>query len=360
MKLLVFSPYFWPHKGGHEKYVQELCSRLAKNWKITIVTAQLAGMKTEELFFGMRILRVPSWNILGETYPVPKPTIFKLLRQIPLPDVIITNTRFFPLSAIAARFARKKKIPLLHIEHGTMHPPVRIFLRPLVLLYDHTIGKFVFKSATVVAGVSHAAEQFVKHVCNRTTTTLYNAIDTVFFHHKLASPRRPVITFVGRLIEAKGVQDLLEATRDLAADVWIIGAGNFEQTLRKLAGKNVKFLGEKTPAQVRELLAQSTLFVNPSYNEGLPTSVLEAGSLGLPVIATDVGGTCEIIDDGVNGYLAKPHDANALRTLITSTLDNSACAFEQGKMLQKKIRTTFDWKTIAAQADKLLRSLVKP
>lgn len=357
-KLLVFSPYFWPHKGGHEKYVEELCTRLSK-WDITIVTAQLSGTKTEEDYSGLRVVRVPSWNILGGTYPVPKLGLSKILRTLPKPDVIITNTRFFPLSAAGIRFAKKHKIPLLHIEHGTVHPSVRLFLNWLVKLYDHTIGRYVFKNATIVAGVSHAAEEFVRHVYQRNTTVLHNSLDAKFFTHKLIPPKRPVITFVGRLIEAKGVQDLIMATQNIDADVWIIGAGNYESQLKMLAHKNVKFFGEKNKEEIRELLSKSTLFVNPSYNEGLPTSVLEAGALGLPVIATDVGGTREIIDMGLTGYLSAPRDVSQLRTFIEQVLEMPSQAHTMGKRLSEKIRTEFNWDVTAEKTDKLLQELKK-
>ncbi|MBS3125165.1 glycosyltransferase family 4 protein [Candidatus Woesearchaeota archaeon] len=362
MKLLVFSPYFWPHKGGHEKYVEELCTRLLKHWDVTIVTAQLPGTKTEEDYLGLHVIRVPSWNVLGGTYPVPKPGAFKQLRKLERPDMIITNTRFFPLSAVGVRFANKNNIPIFHVEHGTTHPPVRLFLNWVVKFYDHTIGRYVFKNATIVAGVSHAAEDFVTHVYRRGTTALYNSIDTTFFNHKLTSPKRPVITFVGRLVEAKGVQDLIAATQTINADVWIIGAGNYETELKSFAGeligKTVIFWGEKNHEEIRDLLSKSTLFVNPSYNEGLPTSVLEAGAMGLPVIATEVGGTREIIEDGVTGYLSRPHDITQLRRLIEQSLQMPEKTQTMGKKLQEKIRKNFDWDTTARKADKLLRELV--
>ena len=125
-----------------------------------------------------------------------------------------------------------------------------------------------------------------------------------------------------------------------------------------MIGKTVIFWGEKNHEQIRDLLSKSTLFVNPSYNEGLPTSVLEAGAMGLPVIATDVGGTREIIQNKVDGYLCVPRDVTQLRGLIEQILQMPEKAQTMGKNLQEKIRKNFDWDITAEKADKLLRELV--
>jgi len=124
--------------------------------------------------------------------------------------------------------------------------------------------------------------------------------------------------------------------------------------LKKLGGR---FVGEKNTAGVRDVLAQADLFVNPSYGEGLPTSVLEAGAMGLPVIATDVGGTKEIIDNGENGYLIRPGNVKSLRSKIQSLLKNKKTGERFGKALQKKVRSHFDWNKITDKIEKVLKSL---
>ncbi len=363
MKVLVFTSFFWPHKGGVENYVYETCRRLlGEDHKINIVTAQLPGTKQHENYKGFNVYRFPSWVFLNGTYPVPKPGIFKRLEKFKDVDVVISHTRFYPLSAVAARFAKKNKIPHLHIEHGTIHPKTNWLIRPLASLYDHTLGLYVIKSASRVAGVSKAAELFVKHICARETSILYNCVDTNFFRKVPAKKKwkGKIITFVGRLIQAKGVQDLLEATKDIRnITVLVVGSGNFEKQLKHLARNKVKFLGEKNPEEIREVLSATDIFVNPSYAEGLPTSVLEAGSMGLPVIATDVGGTSEIIDENKNGFLVKPNDVYSLKKKIKLILNNPAKSRLMGEALQKKIQTTFDWNVTGEKLKELIKELKK-
>ena len=145
MRLLVFSPYFHPHKGGHEKYAEELCVRLLKyGWKIDLVASRLSGNKQRETYKGLSIIRIPTWNMLGGRYPLPKLSAIKYLRQLPSYDAVMTHTRFFPLTFWGTIFSKKRNSPLLYVEHGTCHPPMGL-LAPIIWLYDHTIGRFIIK-----------------------------------------------------------------------------------------------------------------------------------------------------------------------------------------------------------------------
>ena len=133
---------------------------------------------------------------------------------------------------------------------------------------------------------------------------------------------------VGRLSEEKGQDLLIRAVADLAGqyeglELLIAGRGPCEGALRELAGRlglndRVHFLGyvEDMPA----LYAEVDLVVQSSLTEGLPNVILEAAHLGLPIIATDVGGTREVIEHGTTGWLIAPGSvppiADALRSFM--------------------------------------------
>ncbi len=133
------------------------------------------------------------------------------------------------------------------------------------------------------------------------------------------------LLFLGLLGRRKGIFDLLEAfarARALHPDMRLVIGGNGEveaatRRARELGLDDaVRFEGWVGPARKAELLDAADIYVLPSYNEGLPMSVLEAMAYGLPVITTDVGGLPELVTDGVHGRMIRPGDVAALTAAI--------------------------------------------
>ena len=139
------------------------------------------------------------------------------------------------------------------------------------------------------------------------------------------------IAFVGRLVSLKGVDLLLNALSKIETpfDCRIVGDGEERENLEELSRqlglfdseiRSVEFLGAKSREEVlSEILPSTDVFVNPSYQEGLPTTVIEALLAGCAVVATDVGGTREIseLDDLV---LSEPGNADALSSALRAAI----------------------------------------
>lgn len=351
MKIVIFSSYFLPHRGGVENYVYQTGKRLAKKHKVWVVTSRLKGMKAEDTIDGIRVVRFPAIEPLPGRMAVP--LAVNALEKIGKPDVIITHTRFYPLSVAGGMIAKSKGIPWLHVEHGTAQVQ---YSNPLVNIgaktFDATAGKWIMCNS-VVAGVSKASCAFTKKLDAKSCLVLYNGVDTKFFDKR--KPHKGLqIAYVGRLIQEKGVQDLLKAVKGMKVNVVVIGKGPYEGELKKLGGR---FVGEKDAAGVRKILAASDILVNPSYGEGLPTSVLEGGAIGLAVVATNVGGTGEIIADGKNGFLVHPGNVHELRGKLDLLVKNAQLREKLGKALQKTVREKFDWDKITVKFEKVLKSL---
>ncbi len=347
MKVAVFSTFFLPHRGGVELYTWQTAKRLvAEGHEVTVITCRLKGMKEKETIDGIHVVRLPCAVPIKDMFAVP------LALYVPICDVIVTHTRFYPLTWMAGLIAKVTGRRWVHIEHGTKQVK---YENPIVYLIakvaDMTCGRLVMRKAKVL-GVSSASAQFAKSLGAKKVDVVYNGTDCSFFDGRKKAHKGFNVAFVGRLVEEKGVQDLLKATKNLKVNVTIVGSGSYESELKKYT--HAKFVGSKDSAGVRKVLSESDILVNPSYAEGLPTAVLEAGAMGLAVIATDVGGTKEIIDDKNNGSLVQPRDVKMLRTKIEQLMHDDTLRERFGKELQKKVRKTFDWDVISK---KFIRAL---
>ena len=170
----------------------------------------------------------------------------------------------------------------------------------------------------------------------------------------------PVIVTTARLTPQKDHATLIGAlpavlARHPACHIWLIGTGPQEHMLKEQASQlgvshAVSFMGYR--ADVPDLLAAADLFVLPSRFEGLPLAVLEAMAHGLPVVATRVGGTDEVLIDGVTGRLVGPGDPETLAAAICEVLGNP----DQARALGLKGRARFfDAFTASRMADETAR-----
>jgi glycosyltransferase involved in cell wall biosynthesis len=145
-------------------------------------------------------------------------------------------------------------------------------------------------------------------------------------------PGQPIALYIGALSGPKGLDVLLKAWRDVAAQVpdarlCLVGEGPLERELRDLARRlgiagSVSFEGGLASGGVRAALDRSSLLVLPSRSEGMPRVVLEALSRARPVVASRIGGIPEMIQHGRTGLLLPPGDAHELAKALAELLWN--------------------------------------
>jgi glycosyltransferase involved in cell wall biosynthesis len=148
----------------------------------------------------------------------------------------------------------------------------------------------------------------------------------------------PRFLFAGRLEEVKGIKDLLMAFTDSEAPpgtLVIAGAGGAQEAaVRQAAGssKNIQFLGRVSREEVLAELREARAAVLPSrWHENNPMSVLEARSLGIPVVVTDLGGLPEMVDDGVDGRVVKAGDVPGLHAALMGLASDRSAAEAMGR-----------------------------
>jgi colanic acid/amylovoran biosynthesis glycosyltransferase len=184
----------------------------------------------------------------------------------------------------------------------------------------------------------------------------YIGVDTAFFRPDPAVTRDPVVLFVGRLIEKKGATHLITAMRDVQArvpeaELVLIGHGSRRAQLERQAsesGVRARFLGELPPEEVRGWMKRAQVLCAPSVtasngdSEGLPTVIVEAQAMGLPVVASISAGIPEIVADGVTGFLGREGDVTALTAQLLTVLDDSALRERMGGAGRARVLAHFD------------------
>jgi glycosyltransferase involved in cell wall biosynthesis len=130
--------------------------------------------------------------------------------------------------------------------------------------------------------------------------------------------------FIGRLSEEKGVRFLLEAWHEVDCPLTIIGDGPMKDWVRLNATPNVTVLGEKSHSETLELLQKSEFLVFPSvWYEGMPMTLVEACAMGVPVIASNLGGRGEIVKDNLSGLLFDLGERHSFISAVEKLHNNS-------------------------------------
>lgn len=169
-----------------------------------------------------------------------------------------------------------------------------------------------------------------------------------------AVPKKWDIVFVGRFVEKKGIDDLIEAVgviQEPRPRVLFIGTGPQEPAMRDRAaelGLDATFLGLQEPAVVSRYMAESKVLVSPSKtaadgdSEGLPTTILEAASLGIPTVSTCHSGIPEAVVHGETGLLCEEGDREALARNIRAILADDSLRTRLGAQARHRVETLFD------------------
>ncbi|MBO1579765.1 glycosyltransferase family 4 protein [Bacillus sp. XF8] len=200
---------------------------------------------------------------------------------------------------------------------------------------------------------------------NSNVMVIYNAINSSKFN--LSELNELNILFMGRVGTRKGIYDLVDIMPEISKEypnvkLHIAGDGDLVTLNKKIEefnlNKNTQIHGWIDYNQKMKLLEESSIFILPSYNEGLPVSILEAMAAGLPVISTNIGGIPEQIINGLNGFIIKPGDKKCLLTHIKYLLQDNNIRQEFGKEARHKVEESFSLNVIGKEISSVYESLI--
>jgi len=275
------------------------------------------------------------------------------------PDIIHLHHAFTPLSLLSLEVAKKHNIPrvltnhsiTLGYEYSRLWKSSSLFLMPL---------RQLLSSANVVISVSKAADKFISNFLKNTVKRLIipNGVDVEKYKPLKKPPENPVVLFIGRLVHRKGVHMLLEAFRDVVSEVpearlLIVGKGYMEPIVKSMVSilnlkKNVVFKGLVSEEEKIHLLQNSMVVAVPSiYGESFGTVAVEAFAAGTPVVAFKVGGLAEIVDHGVNGFLANVGDLREIAEYLITLLLDRKLRKKMSENARLKAEKVYSWKIIS-------------
>lgn len=197
--------------------------------------------------------------------------------------------------------------------------------------HRYAVRKVVDKSDVIIALSEYWKEYFKNEFPTKRVEIIKNVISAPKVHKQQTSYF--TLLFLGLLGKNKGIYDLLECIRDHKVEfqgklkLYIGGNGEIEQVKQLIKEYGIAdiviFEGWVSGDKKIELLNNSDAYILPSYKEGLPISILEAMSYGMPIISTPVGGIPEIVSNGENGYLVEPGNKEDIYKAIISLLNDS-------------------------------------
>tara|TARA_B100000768_G_C11284201_1_gene380876 strand:+ start:7051 stop:8205 length:1155 start_codon:yes stop_codon:yes gene_type:complete len=218
------------------------------------------------------------------------------------------------------------------------------YVEKLVYALSHRIYPNSFGLKRYISNIKLASDKKMKVLANGSS----NGLDISTFSKKLFSDKKMnslkkklnintsdfVYLFVGRLVGDKGINELVKAfvmltKNDLKVKLLLVGFYESDlDPLRSETIKKIEQIGQIITVgykeDIRPYLAISSCFVFPSYREGFPNVILEAASMELPCIVTDINGSNEIIEDRFNGIIVPKKDTTALRDAMLEIKENEA------------------------------------
>jgi glycosyltransferase involved in cell wall biosynthesis len=297
------------------------------------------------------------------------------LRLIRLVKSRISNADLIHFNHIGASLpaarlvAALKRVPFILVIWGSARPGIGPFRRGVI----NSLARVAARSATriVVLGsetlrnlrrMGFSAERLVL-ISNGVDLSTYTPMRVDSNLPWRTPPGALRVISIGRLVQAKGYDILLEAWQSIAAAVpcarlALIGEGPERARLMaqvKAAGmmETVQLLGSRR--DIPRWLAGADLYVSPSRTEGMSNALLEAIGSGLPVVATRVGGAEDVIDDGVNGCLISPEEVADLATAVTGLLRDRPTLRRMGRASRALAESRFAIDRISDQYESLYR-----
>lgn len=370
-RIALTSPYDFSYPGGVNQHVRQLASHLRQRGHMVEIIAPCSQAKTQEeglLKVRGGICSIPfSGSIARLALSTAVWHQVKQLLRARQYDLIHIHEPTTPLLSLAVlHHSRTINIGTFH-QYRERHP-----------IYELS-GPFIRRFTKRLHGriaVSEAAADFAQRYFPNPYRIIPNGIEvqqfdesTVKAWEEFRNDGKLNILFVGRLDKRKGFRYLLRAFRYVKqtipeARLFVVGAYSrkdritYVRYIRHFRIRDVKFIGFVSEADKARWYKTAHLFCAPSTGcESFGIVLTEAMSAGLPIIASDIPGYRDVIQDGVTGALVPPKDDMALATMITHLLHSTTYRAQLGKNAQQAV-SRYDWPSVTQDVEAYYREIL--
>lgn len=370
MNILFLARDYKPNLGGVAEYTHELATQLsASGHEVTVISKKMEGCEEFDGKSGIRTIRMETDNLGGVADKLK--LAYEIFRNVGKTrrDVVVMNY-MEPFRNKDIPAWRLRNIPAVLIAHGmeVLYPGSSLARRLKVRLYFSMVRRFIANSSftkSILVGKHNISEDRIGVVNPGVREDIFVGEG----EGARESGGSPVVLTVGRLVERKGVDMVIQAfprvlERVPGAEYAVIGEGPDRERLEELArslglGEKVRFLGEVSEAEKFQWYDRCSLFIMPSRQtadsvEGFGIVFLEAGARKKPVIAGNSGGMPDAVSPGDTGYLVDPMDKGEMAERMVTLLENPDLAREMGEKGWKRAREKFVWKNLGAVFEKEL------
>tara|TARA_B110000902_G_scaffold144532_1_gene166700 strand:- start:3578 stop:4657 length:1080 start_codon:yes stop_codon:yes gene_type:complete len=264
-------------------------------------------------------------------------------------------------------WCRIQKTPvLLHVHggiflmNGTKNP------------FYNWLAKSIFKHSSEVVVLSEIEKEAISSLYQyRYSKVLYNSIDSKEYQRndKKRLSKKPILLFLGRINESKGIHDIVEAFKQLKGnnvsfEFHLCGAGPlqdfFINECEEILDKDFKYLGIVSGEQKLKIINNSNFFLLPSrYGEGLPMALLETMAAGVVPVVTDDASMKYVVHHKKNGIRVNKNDSNDLSIKLKNILSNNSLYQNLSDKAIQTIVEQFDIKNYVIQLNKIYNSTIK-
>ena len=367
-RLLIVTGIFPPDHGGPATYVPEMAKALAETLEVIAVVTLSERLDHDDSAYPFRVIRIR--RKVPRLLRVPR-TILLLRRLAAGADIVYLNGLVFE-GIVAGKLLRRRPVVVKVVgdliwerarASGTSDATIEEFqrhpgglkwrlLRRLQCWYLARADRIITPSRYLARLVASWTGRPERIACIRNAVHMPAPADA-------AGDKAYDLITVARLVPWKGLPELVELAARRGWRLLIVGDGPLRSALaeriaRLGAGDCAIMTGHVDRGAVPDLLRRARVFVLNSTYEGLPHVVLEAMAVGTPVVATDAGGSGEVVRDGDTGRLVPAGDPSSLERAIAELLANPEVADRLAAAAGRRLAAEFSFDRMVEQTAALL------